>query len=280
MPRDFAAISEGFAMQKTLLAAAAAFTLVGAGGAKAVPVDLELMFLNDVSGSITASDFAFQLAGYASAFRDSDLIEQIQDGAIGRIAVSIGFFADTVSQAIPFTIIEDAASGEAFAQLVESIARPSVGINDGLDTAIDFAAASFGDNGFEGARLVIDVVTEGADSGCGFSTFVCTDVQGARDDALAAGVDQINALLLDDRDFFGNDPADIIDAVGYAETNIIGGTGSFAVFEEDFTGFASAISAKIAREVRPDPEVPPVPLPAAGWLMLAALGGVGALRRR
>lgn len=29
-----------------------------------------------------------------------------------------------------------------------------------------------------------------------------------------------------------------------------------------------------------DPQIPPIPLPAAGWLLLGALGGMGALRRK
>ena len=76
-------------------------------------------------------------------------------------------------------------------------------------------------------------------------------MQTSRDGALAAGVTSINALVLDDRNFFGDDPEDTVDAVAYAQTNLIGGLGAFAAFVEDFSGFGPAIEDKIIREIAP-----------------------------
>ncbi len=269
-------------MSKTIFALAGAAVVAVSTPASAVPVDLELLFMNDVSGSITAGDFAFQKAGYAAAFRDADLIDQIQNGAIGKIAVSVAFFAGSVAQTVPWTIIEDVASGEAFAQIIEAATRPSVGFNDNTSVSLTTSLGFFDGNGIEGTRSVIDIVTEGAQdvSGCSESNPVCLPLQDARDNALASGIDQINALLLDDRDFFGNDPEDQIDAVSYAETNMIGGDGAFAAFEEDFTGFAPAIRAKIEREVVPPDDMAPIPLPAPALMLGAALLGLGAVRRK
>lgn len=140
------------------------------------------------------------------------------------------------------------------------------------------AASYLVGNSFEGTRTVIDIVTEGAQdvNGCSFDDPVCVPLQNARDTVLAGGIDTINALLPDDRDSFGNDPADLIQAVPYARTNMIGGVGAFAAFEEDFTGFATAINDKLLREIAP----PPIPVPAAGWLLLAGIAGLGMVRGR
>lgn len=267
--------------RRLLPATAVALALGAAGPVAAVPVDLELLFLNDVSGSIDGADFALQVQGFADAFRSATLIDRIQDGAIGSIAVSLGFFATNVAQSIPFTQISDGVDGEAFASAVEALVRPSLGSQDGQVTALDTAPAFFDDNGFEGTRSVIDVVTEGTHSFDGCSgQLVCAAVQTSRDEALAAGVTSINALVLDDRSFFGNDPEDDVDAVAYAQTNLIGGQGAFAAFVEDFSGFGPAIESKIIREiVPPDPEIPPIPLPAGLPLMLGALGALGLARR-
>lgn len=263
----------------TLYAAGTAAVIsLSASTASAVPVDLELVFLNDVSGSINTADFNAQISGYAAAFRDSALISQIENGVIGSIAVSIGFFASSTVQSIDWAIISDTASGEAFATALELLTRPSAGAQDYTSLAIDTAVGYFSGNGIEGTRQVIDVVTEGAQStgGCGSFTMSCVALQNSRDAALAAGVDQINAMLLQDRGFFGDNPGDSIDAVQYAETNIIGGIGSFATFTEDFTEFSPAIRDKISREVTPSA----VPLPLPATMLLTGLFGLGMFRKR
>lgn len=240
------------------------------------------MFINDVSGSVTAADFAFIIDGYANAFRDSALIDLIEGGAIGSIAVSLSFFSTNFAQTVGWTEISDAASAEAFATLVEGIARPSLGSSDYLRNAVNQASLLFADNGFEGTRNVLDVVTEGANQdGCSAFDAVCIPLQDARDAALAGPLDAINALFLDDRDYFGNDPEDLIDAELYGETNLIGGEGSFSMLIEDFSAFSDGIKAKIAREIAPPDDDPtsPIPLPAGLPLLLAGLGGLFGAKR-
>lgn len=60
--------------------------------------------------------------------------------------------------------------------------------------------------------------------------------------------------------------------------NIQCGTNSFTVSATAFSTFESAIKGKLVREITGDPGV--VPLPAAGWMLIAGIGGLAAMRRR
>jgi hypothetical protein len=65
---------------------------------------------------------------------------------------------------------------------------------------------------------VIDIVGDSAESEvCSFSAAVCAPLQAARAAALAGGVTTINALWIDDRDFFGDDHADQVQALPYGQ---------------------------------------------------------------
>ncbi|WP_300033842.1 DUF1194 domain-containing protein [uncultured Roseobacter sp.] len=268
--------------KQLLCGASVAAAMALPGQASATTVDVELMFMNDVSGSVTAADFNAQIAGYAAAFRDSTLIDRIQEGAIGKIAVSVAFMATDISISDWF-LIEDAASGEAFATAVEGFVRPGgLGIQDNVAGLLDDASDAFKTNAFDGTRNVIDIVTEGAQStgGCRFSEAICAPLQNARDAVLADNIDAINAMVLTDPSFFGPGAGFRIDSIAYAENNIIGGDGSFVVATPDFTDFAPAIRNKIEREiVGPDPDGQ-IPLPAAGWMMIAGFGALAGIGRR
>lgn len=265
--------------------AASAFS---ADEAEASTVDLELLLLTDVSGSVDADDFDLFKTGYAAAFRSAALINKVAEGAIGKIAVAVGFWSTssllpsgTPQQllATDWTVIDDASSGDAFATVIEGLARPFDG-RTAMAAAIDWGAGLFATNGIEGTRQVIDVVADGAESElCSEAQPICAPLQNARDAALASGVDAINALFIRNEPFFGM-PSDTIDALLYGETNVIGGPGSFVTLIDGFADFAEAIEEKLIRETAPPPPNGVIPLPAAGWLLLGGLGALGLLRRR
>ena len=154
---------------------AGAVTVWTMGTANAIPVDLELVLLNDVSGSVAAPDFDSIKLGYANAFRDTGIQAQIQSGEIGSIAISFGFISDNFQLTRGWTLIDSSAAADAFATTLEIMGRPIPGrpneftANAGnIASSINIAADLFDSNNFEGTRNVIDVVTKGPvqDNGC------------------------------------------------------------------------------------------------------------------
>ena len=255
--------------------------MVSAPSAHAVPVDLELILATDTSGSVDATDFSLRRSGIEAAFRDANVIAAIEGGAIGSIAVTLWDFGLFVSQQVPWTQISDAASSNAFADLVIAAPRGSTQVNDNQTLLIETATnAVISDNGFEGTRAVLDITSEGAQdvNGCFFNNPVCVPTQIARDAFLALGNTAINAIWMNDRDFFGLDAADIINAFEYGTNNVIGGPGSFQVFAETNTDFALAIDEKLIQEIAGGRD--PIPEPSTLLLLGSGLAGLGFFRRR
>ncbi len=262
-----------FKSKLTHLAACAVAAIALSQPAHAVPVSLELYLAADVSGSIDDTDFALQRQGFASAFQSAAVIAAIE--ASGGIAVKLVDFGDSVVTAVDWMLITDAASSNAFAAAVAAAPRGNTGIHDGQSNLMNVALADLNSNGFEGTRSVLDIASEGAQDidGCVFDNVDCPTVQAARDNFLAGGGTTINAIWLNDRNFFGLDADDIINAFEYGSLNVIGGTGAFQVFAQDFTTFGAAIERKIVREV--------IGVPEPGVLALLGLGLVvlGSIRR-
>ena len=210
----------GLRLKRSLLGALAmgAALVASSQQALAESVDSELLLLVDsTQRGLNNGDFDAMLDSYADAFSSTAVLNSIQSGAYGRIAVSLMFFGNSGTQTvgIPWMSIGSAAEAETFALLLRAVNRPaSPGVIE-VDTALLAAIPIFGtetgaaSNGFESSTQFIEVVA--ASTPTGNETAAVT---AARDQALASGVDVINAVAV------GNQSGNI---ANYFSDNVIGG---------------------------------------------------------
>jgi hypothetical protein len=218
-----------------------------APGRAEVPVDLELVLAVDISRSVDDVEARLQREAYVAAFRDRRVIEAIQSGALGAVAVSYVEWAGAEYQRtmIDWFLVNDGESAGELAAKIAELPRLSMGWTS-ISGAIDHSARQFG-RGYHGTRRVIDISGDGVNNS-GRAAWL------ARDDAVAQGI-VINGLpILNDRPNFGR-PAEL-DLDKYYETYVIGGPGSFTIAAEDFQAFAGALLAKLIREIAEAPAAP------------------------
>lgn len=253
---------------KFILRSVAAAALFGSA-AQATPVDTQLQLLIDVSGSINSTEFNLQMDGYAAAFRDQTVIDNILDtdngNRNGAMAAQVIFWSSNQTIGIDWTLLDSESDILSFANGLDNISRPGgIGNLTGIAGALSFGASEFAGNGFTGGTLVMDVSGDGTENVSSTQA-----VRNARDAALAV-VDRINGLPI------LNEVATLDD---YYLANVIGGAGAFVISASDFADFEDAVTRKVAFE---SSGTTPVPLPAAGWMAIAgvaALFGVGRKRR-
>ena len=209
-------------------------------------VDLELVLAVDVSRSMDAGEQRLQRDGYVAAFRHPELIQAIQSGAVGRIAVTYFEWAgpDLHTLIAPWTIIANATDAEAFAAELstETISRqPGTSISSGLF----YAVGRFDDNGFTSYRRTVDVSGDGPNN-------AGRPVDVTRDWVVSRGI-TINGLPIVLRPSYSAGPFGIPNLDAYYKDCVIGGPGAFMIAVTDAANFETAIRRKLVTEISEQP---------------------------
>ncbi|MDA0654130.1 MAG: DUF1194 domain-containing protein, partial [Proteobacteria bacterium] len=233
-------------MARACTLAVAAWMAATPAAAQEMRVDLELVLAVDVSQSVDQYEGYLQRMGYVRGLVDPRVVDTIQNGVLGRIAVTFVEWAgpELWRTVVDWRVIDSGASAAAFADALgqTGIAR---GIGTSITSVLHHVITLFEDNGFDGDRRVIDV--SGPNSSGGIVTY-------ARDAVVAAGI-TINGLPINNYDG-GNFTLPDLDV--YYRECVVGGPGAFVVAADGFEAFADAIVRKFILEIadirRPQPQ--------------------------
>lgn len=240
------------------IAAALAISLVCAAAPAGA---VELCAALDGSGSLDPAQFQLQLEGLAGAVEDPSIIPR--DGSATLSAVVFEWGA---SVEVPATVIDGEASAAAFAAAVRAIPW-RFGHRTDMVAAIQSCSGQFRDTA---DRWVIDISTDGR-----HSQTLGTDPLAARDAAVAAGLDVLNALGVGEADL------GFLGTLVWPQPAAAFPDDGFVVAVPDFSAYVDAmrekIRAEIAREVAIDIKPGSCPnsvnLESGGVLPVAILGG-------
>jgi hypothetical protein len=208
-----------------------------------VDVDLQLVLAVDVSASIDKQEGRLQRDGYVKALLDPLVIQAIQAGGHGRIALAYTEWSGPLYQrvVVDWRIIDGLNSAGAFAALLDA-APIKGGLRTSISGAIQHAVAMFHKaKSFRATRKVIDISGDGPNNG-GFY------VHDTRYRAFENGI-TINGLpIYNDRPSpLGIPATPNIDL--YYEDCVIGGPGAFIVVAETLASFAAAVRRKLILEI-------------------------------
>jgi hypothetical protein len=198
-----------------------------------ITVDLELVLLVDVSGSVDQREYALQMLGLAAAFRDPEVHAALEATGERGIAVCLVHWAGNRQQimVIEWTHLTGLAGAFALAERIEAVPRRLIG-ETAVGEALQFAIGALESSGFAGFRQVIDISGDGPTNAGRLPAPV-------RNAAIAAGI-TINGLAIVN---------EVPDLDRYYRENVIGGPGAFLMVTEDYHTFAQAMRDKLIREI-------------------------------
>ena len=205
------------------------------------PVDLELVITTDVSFSVDDMEARMQRDGAVTAFRSPEVVQAIQAGALGKIAVAYIDFSNAGANrvVVNWTVVHDRESAEAFADALAH-SRRTDGVQTSISSGIEMATRMIENNHYEGTKKVIDVSGDGPNNEGHF-------VDKARDEAVAKGI-VINGLpIMTEADMF--DIYYLPDLDKYYAGCVIGGPGSFIQVARGFADLARALRRKLVQEI-------------------------------
>ena len=247
---------------KTLLAAAL-LALAALAPRPAAAVDLALVLLTDVSGSMGDDDFAMVKAGYKAAFADPEVMAAVRANGGGIAVAYVEFSGEGETKVVKgWDLLTDEASTRAFGAAVADAPRSFRG-NTALAASLREATRLLEAGDFGSARRIIDIASDHPTDG-GRSAPV-------RDAAVAAGI-TINALPIVDGRIVGTYDGHMSYSawqpgqggiMAFYRRDVIGGAGSFALAAHDYSAFGEALKRKLLLEIAGRREHRHVPLQLA-----------------
>jgi hypothetical protein len=240
-------------MNKSIFKTLAVAALLVSSAAAATIVDTKLSLVIDVSSSVSTDQYNLQMDGYAAAFRSAAIQNLItNNGGGGKIAVNYVFFGSNATVASVWTLLDSAININAFANTLDTVARPFTG-NTNIAAGMRSSLASFAINDvYTSSRLVMDVSGDGQ-----HNTSNDNDVNAQRDAAFAAGV-IVNGLPI---------IGDQSGLLAHYTERVITSNG-FVLAATNFESFDTAVNQKLFRELGGVPEPSTYAMMASGLLGL------------
>lgn len=207
-----------------------------------VDVDLELVLAVDISRSMDLDEQQLQRDGYVAALVHPEVVQAIQSGPSGRIAVTYVEWAGPFRQSVvvPWTLISGIVDAEAFATALAA-APLSRERGTSISEGLAFSAGLFPATGARGTRRAIDVSGDGPNN-------MGPAVAPTRDRIVAEGI-TINGLPIMLKPAFSYGPYNIPNLDVYYEDCVIGGPGAFMITVDDMSRFAVAVRRKLVLEI-------------------------------
>jgi hypothetical protein len=203
-------------------------------------VDLKLVLAMDVSGSINNDELWLERTGTATAFLDPDVISAIQQGALGRIAVSVLDFSSPGfgKTVIGWRIIQDPASAAALARAILAVPR-TPGDRTSVSNALELGSKLIrsSEKDIIATREAIDVAGDGANN-------IGKPMQQIRENVTAQGI-VVNGLPVMDESANGYFP----NLDKYYQACVAAGRGAFVIAVRNYKDFASAMRRKLILEI-------------------------------
>ena len=200
-------------------------------------VDLELVLAIDASSSVDDNEWALQMQGYATAFRDQRVQAAIVSGPLKSIAVGIVVWADAT---VPrwrsdWFLLAGPADAELLAAYMAALPRMAEG-GTGIGAGLAAAVRMLDRNGFEAPRQTVDVSGDGRETPPRETVVLIPQANAM---AWARGV-TVNGLAIVNED---------LALETWYRDNVIAGQGSFVITAATFEDFAEAIVMKLIKEI-------------------------------
>jgi len=223
----------------------AALSVLGTVARAQEQVDLLLVLASDVSRSVDARKFQLQREGYAAALSNRRVVEAIQSGPHGKIAICFVEWsgATSVKLVIDWTIVGDAASARKIGDQMLELPR-SFADRTSISAGLEFSFAQLERSPYKAARRTIDVSGDGTNNSG-------RDIASVRDEVTAKGVTVNGLVILSDSPLpwnpeHTNPPGGLGE---YYRRNVIGGPGAFVMVAENHDSFGQAIVKKMIAEI-------------------------------